>query len=88
VRDVSLAVGSGAFVSVVGPTGCGKSTLLNVGAGLLELAPGASLNPISRFCGDATTSMPARCPRRMPGARAPSARCRRTLLADVGALAA
>ncbi|MDH4062737.1 MAG: ATP-binding cassette domain-containing protein, partial [Aquincola sp.] len=30
VRDVSLAVGAGEFVSVVGPTGCGKSTLLNV----------------------------------------------------------
>ncbi|MDQ2779206.1 MAG: ABC transporter ATP-binding protein [Pseudomonadota bacterium] len=35
VRDVTLAVGAGEFVSVVGPTGCGKSTLLNVGAGLL-----------------------------------------------------
>jgi NitT/TauT family transport system ATP-binding protein len=35
VRDVSLAVGAGEFVSVVGPTGCGKSTLLNMSAGLL-----------------------------------------------------
>ena len=33
VRDVSLAVGAGEFVSVVGPTGCGKSTLLNMAAG-------------------------------------------------------
>ena len=40
VRDVSLAVGAGEFVSVVGPTGCGKSTLLNVAAGLL--APSAT----------------------------------------------
>lgn len=40
VRDVSLAVGAGEFVSVVGPTGCGKSTLLNVAAGLLEPSSG------------------------------------------------
>ena len=35
VRNVTLTVGAGEFVSVVGPTGCGKSTLLNVAAGLL-----------------------------------------------------
>jgi len=35
VKDTTLAVGAGEFVSVVGPTGCGKSTLLNVAAGLL-----------------------------------------------------
>ena len=40
VRDASLAVGAGEFVSVVGPTGCGKSTLLNIAAGLLEPAGG------------------------------------------------
>jgi NitT/TauT family transport system ATP-binding protein len=40
VRDVSLAVGDGEFVSVVGPTGCGKSTLLNVAAGLLQPSMG------------------------------------------------
>ncbi len=39
VRDVSLGVEAGEFVSVVGPTGCGKSTLLNMAAGLL--APNA-----------------------------------------------
>ena len=40
VRDVTLAVGAGEFVSVVGPTGCGKSTLLNVAAGLLGPSTG------------------------------------------------
>ena len=40
VRDVSLNVAAGEFVSVVGPTGCGKSTLLNVAAGLLTPSTG------------------------------------------------
>ena len=40
VRDVSLSVGAGEFVSVVGPTGCGKSTLLNLAAGLLAPSRG------------------------------------------------
>jgi NitT/TauT family transport system ATP-binding protein len=41
VRDVTLGVGAGEFVSVVGPTGCGKSTLLNVAAGLLAPSSGS-----------------------------------------------
>ncbi|MFM8756105.1 ABC transporter ATP-binding protein [Limnohabitans sp.] len=41
VDQVSLTVGAGEFVSVVGPTGCGKSTLLNVAAGLLEPSRGS-----------------------------------------------
>ena len=41
VRDVTLTVGAGEFVSVVGPTGCGKSTLLNVAAGLLAPSVGS-----------------------------------------------
>ncbi len=40
VRDVSLTIADGEFVSVVGPTGCGKSTLLNVTAGLLTPSTG------------------------------------------------
>jgi len=40
VKDVSLSIGEGEFVSVVGPTGCGKSTLLNVAAGLLKPSSG------------------------------------------------
>jgi NitT/TauT family transport system ATP-binding protein len=42
VKDVSLAIGQGEFVSVVGPTGCGKSTLLNVAAGLLKPSSGTT----------------------------------------------
>jgi NitT/TauT family transport system ATP-binding protein len=40
VKDVTLSIGAGEFVSVVGPTGCGKSTLLNVAAGLLKPSSG------------------------------------------------
>jgi NitT/TauT family transport system ATP-binding protein len=43
VKDASLAVRAGEFVSVVGPTGCGKSTLLNVAAGLLAPSAGQVL---------------------------------------------
>ena len=41
VRDTTLSVAAGEFVSVVGPTGCGKSTLLNVAAGLLQPSSGS-----------------------------------------------
>jgi NitT/TauT family transport system ATP-binding protein len=40
VRDTTLVVERGEFVSVVGPTGCGKSTLLNIAAGLLTASAG------------------------------------------------
>jgi NitT/TauT family transport system ATP-binding protein len=40
VKEVTLAIGDGEFVSIVGPTGCGKSTLLNVAAGLLKPSTG------------------------------------------------
>ncbi len=40
MRDTTLTVAPGEFVSVVGPTGCGKSTLLNMAAGLLHPTAG------------------------------------------------
>ena len=40
IREATLTVRPGEFVSVVGPTGCGKSTLLNVAAGLLAPSAG------------------------------------------------
>jgi NitT/TauT family transport system ATP-binding protein len=40
IRDATLRVKDGEFVSIVGPTGCGKSTLLNVAAGLLQPSDG------------------------------------------------
>lgn len=40
VRDSTITIAPGEFVSIVGPTGCGKSTLLNVASGLLKPSQG------------------------------------------------
>jgi NitT/TauT family transport system ATP-binding protein len=43
VRDVSMAVAPGEFVSLIGPSGCGKSTLLNIVAGFVRPSSGTAL---------------------------------------------
>jgi NitT/TauT family transport system ATP-binding protein len=40
LRDVSLTVDAGEFVSLIGPSGCGKSTLLKIAAGLVTQSSG------------------------------------------------
>ena len=43
LQDVSLHVGQGEFVCLIGHSGCGKSTLLNIVAGLTPATEGAVL---------------------------------------------
>jgi NitT/TauT family transport system ATP-binding protein len=43
VRDLTLTVRPGEFVSVVGPTGCGKSTMLSLVSGLEPASAGTVL---------------------------------------------
>ncbi len=43
LRDVSLRIEPGEYVSIIGHSGCGKSTLLNIVAGLLRASLGGVL---------------------------------------------
>lgn len=69
VRDTSLTIADGEFVSIVGPTGCGKSTILNVVAGLLRPTHGkveifgkplAGLNAVAGYLFQSDAIMPWR----------------------------
>ena len=40
LKDISLQVDRGEFISIIGHSGCGKSTLLNIVAGLTEATSG------------------------------------------------
>ena len=52
VRDVSMAIGEGEFVALVGRSGCGKSTFLNL-AGAMDLPTSGEV----RICGFSTTGL-------------------------------
>jgi nitrate/nitrite transport system ATP-binding protein len=43
LRDISLVITKGEYVSIIGHSGCGKSTLLNLVAGLTPVTRGAIL---------------------------------------------
>ena len=43
VSDISIEIGAGEFVSIIGRSGCGKTTLFNIVAGLLEPSAGRIL---------------------------------------------
>lgn len=43
LKDVTLSIDKGEFVSIIGHSGCGKSTLLNLIAGLTRVTNGAVL---------------------------------------------
>jgi NitT/TauT family transport system ATP-binding protein len=53
VDDLSLDIGSGELVAILGKTGCGKSTMFNMIAGLMEPSDGKVLvsgrNPFAEF---------------------------------------
>ena len=68
LRNVSLSVGKGEIVGVIGESGCGKSTLINSIIGLLPSNIGAVSGQI-RFDGENLVGMPDSGLRRLRGER-------------------
>ena len=48
LKDISLSIPSGAFVSVIGPSGAGKSTLMRILLGLIEPVSGSVVRNVNR----------------------------------------
>jgi NitT/TauT family transport system ATP-binding protein len=66
LKEVSVDIAAGEFVSVVGPSGCGKSTLMLMVAGLLERSQGDIT-----IDGRSVTGARHRRRHRIPGSPAP-----------------
>ena len=64
VKDYSMQVESGDFVSIIGPSGCGKSTLIRMLDGIIQPTGGEILidgNPL-----DTSKKLPKEILRKMP----------------------
>jgi NitT/TauT family transport system ATP-binding protein len=48
LKDISLSISTGAFVSIIGPSGCGKSTLMRVILGCMPYETGTIVRNFSR----------------------------------------
>ncbi|MGF7183977.1 NitT/TauT family transport system ATP-binding protein [Desulfitispora alkaliphila] len=54
LKNISLDIYKGEFISIVGPSGCGKSTLLNIMAGLITPSQGNVLIEGAKISGPTT----------------------------------